>query len=55
MFSNIPIAYINMISDVPPELMNGSVIPVDGSIPTTTAMFVIAWKNIIIVMPLASR
>lgn len=41
-------------SDVPPELTNGSVIPVTGSRLTTTPMLMNAWNAIHAVMPTAS-
>ena len=40
-------------SDEPPELISGNVIPVIGIIPETTAIFIIACKVTIIVMPAA--
>ena len=40
--------------DVPPELTNGSVMPVTGSRLTTTPMLMNAWNAIHAVMPTAS-
>ena len=44
-----------MMSDEPPRLMNGSVMPVTGSSPTTTPMLMNAWIVSQAVMPVASR
>ena len=43
-----------MMSDEPPALMNGSVIPVIGSSATTTPMLMNAWMHSQAVMPAAS-
>ena len=43
-----------MISDDPPALMNGSVMPVIGMIATTTPMLMNAWTQSHVVMPAAS-
>ena len=43
-----------MMSDDPPALMNGSVIPVIGSRATTTPMLMNAWRHSQAVMPAAS-
>lgn len=51
----IPTAAKLMISDEPPALMNGSVMPVTGSKATTTAMFTKAWKPRLAVIPAAKR
>jgi len=40
---------------VPPAETNGSVIPVTGTIATTTPMLINAWKHIQAVMPAATR
>ena len=44
-----------MMSDEPPALMNGSVMPVIGSSATTTPMLMNAWRHSQAVMPAASR
>jgi hypothetical protein len=44
-----------MISDEPPALTNGSVIPVTGKSATTTPMLMKAWRQSQAVMPAASR
>ena len=44
-----------MVSDDPPALMNGSVMPVMGSSATTTPMLMTAWTVTQVVMPAASR
>ena len=44
-----------MMSDEPPALMNGSVIPVIGSSATTTPMLMKAWIVSQAVIPAASR
>ena len=49
-----PTAAKLMISDDPPALMNGSVMPVTGSSPTTTPMLMNAWMHSQAVMPAAS-
>ena len=41
-------------SDEPPELMNGSGLPVTGMIPVTAAMFMNAWNPIVTVSAPAS-
>ena len=43
-----------MMSDDPPALMNGSVIPVIGSRATTTPMLMNAWRQSQAVMPAAN-
>ena len=53
MASRIPAAAKLMISEEPPALMNGSVMPVTGSSATTTAMLMNAWKHSQAVMPTA--
>jgi phosphoribosyl-AMP cyclohydrolase len=50
----IPIAAKLMMSEEPPALMNGSVIPVIGTSVTTTAMLMNAWMHSHAVMPAAS-
>ena len=49
----IPIAAKLMMSDEPPALMNGSVMPVTGTRATTTAMLMKAWRQSQAVMPAA--
>ena len=44
-----------MISDDPPALMNGRVMPVTGISATTTPMLMNAWMQSQAVMPAASR
>ena len=44
-----------MISDDPPALMKGSVIPVIGSSATTTPMLMNAWTHSQIVIPAANN
>jgi hypothetical protein len=44
-----------MMSDEPPRLMKGSVIPVTGNSPTTTPMLMKAWIVSHAVIPVASR
>jgi len=44
-----------MISDDPPALMNGSVIPVTGRRATTTPRLMNAWMHSQAVIPVASR
>ena len=51
----IPIAAKLMMSEEPPALMNGSVIPVIGTSVTTTAMLMNAWMHSQAVMPAASN
>ena len=53
MDSRIPIAAKLMISDEPPALRNGSVMPVIGTSVTTTAMLMNAWMHSQPVMPAA--
>lgn len=43
------------MSEVPPLLMNGSGTPVRGNSVDTPAMFITAWKQIMPVIPAASR
>ena len=50
----MPTAARLMVSDEPPALMNGSVIPVIGSSATTTPMLMNAWRQIHAVIPAAS-
>ena len=52
--SRIPTAAKLMMSDEPPALMNGSVIPVIGSSATTTPMLMNAWRHSQAVIPAAS-
>ena len=52
--SRIPTAAKLMMSDEPPALMNGSVIPVIGNRATTTPMLMNAWMHSQPVMPAAS-
>lgn len=52
--SRIPAAAKLMMSDEPPALMNGSVIPVTGSSATTTAMLMNAWSTSQAVIPAAT-
>ena len=51
----MPTAAKLMMSDEPPSLMNGKVIPVTGTSATTTAMLMKAWRQSQPVMPAASR
>jgi hypothetical protein len=51
----IPTAAKLTMSDEPPSLTNGSVMPVMGSRLTTTAMLMKAWKTSQAVMPMAIR
>ena len=44
-----------MISDEPPALMNGRVMPVTGMSATTTPMLMKAWMQSQAVIPAASR
>lgn len=44
-----------MMSDDPPALMNGSVIPVMGNSATTTPILMNAWRHSQAVMPAASK
>jgi len=53
--SRIPIAAKLMMSDEPPALMNGRVMPVIGKSVTTTPILMIAWMQIHAVIPAASR
>ena len=50
----IPIAAKLMMSDEPPALMKGSVIPVIGTRVTTTPMLMNAWMHSHAVIPAAS-
>ena len=51
----MPTAAKLMMSDEPPSLMNGSVMPVTGTSTTTTARLMKAWMHSQPVMPAASR
>ena len=51
----MPTAARLMVSDDPPALMNGSVMPVTGMSATTTPMLMNAWMQSQAVMPAASR
>ena len=51
----MPTAAKLTMSDEPPSLTNGSVMPVMGSRLTTTAMLMKAWKTSQAVMPMAIR
>ena len=51
--SRIPTAAKLMMSEDPPALMNGSVIPVIGSSATTTPMLMNAWRQSHAVIPAA--
>lgn len=51
--SSTPTAAKLMVSDDPPALMNGSVIPVTGTSATTTAMLMKAWMHSHAVIPAA--
>ena len=53
--SRIPMAAKLMMSDEPPALRNGSVMPVIGTSVTTTAMLMNAWMHSQPVMPAASK
>ena len=44
-----------MVSDEPPALMNGRVMPVTGMSATTTPMLMNAWRTSHAVMPSASK
>ena len=50
----IPTAVRLIVSDDPPALMNGSVMPVIGTSATTTPMLMNAWTHSQVVMPAAS-
>lgn len=50
----MPTAAKLMMSDEPPSLMNGRVMPVTGTRATTTAMLMKAWMHSQPVMPAAS-
>ena len=50
----MPTAAKLMMSDEPPALMNGSVMPVTGMSATTTPMLMNAWMQSQAVMPAAS-
>ncbi len=52
--SRIPTAAKLMMSDEPPALMNGRVMPVIGTSVTTTPMLMNAWMHSQAVMPAAS-
>ena len=52
--SSTPTAAKLIVSDDPPALMNGSVMPVTGTSATTTAMLMKAWMHSQAVMPAAS-
>ena len=51
----MPTAARLMVSDDPPALMNGRVMPVTGMSATTTPMLMKAWMQSQAVMPAASR
>ena len=51
----MPTAARLMVSDDPPALMNGRVMPVTGISATTTPMLMKAWMHSQAVMPAASR
>ena len=51
----MPTAARLMVSDDPPALMNGSVIPVTGMSVTTTPMLMNAWMHSHAVIPAARR
>ena len=51
----MPTAAKLMMSDDPPALMNGSVMPVTGRSETTTPMLMNAWTEIQAVTPAARR
>ena len=51
--NSTPTAAKLMVSDDPPALMNGSVMPVTGISATTTAMLMKAWMHSQAVMPAA--
>ena len=51
----MPTAARLMVSDDPPALMNGRVMPVTGMSATTTPMLMNAWMQIQAVMPAALR
>ena len=51
--SRTPTAAKLMMSDEPPALMNGSVMPVIGNSATTTPMLMNAWMHSQAVMPAA--
>jgi phosphoribosyl-AMP cyclohydrolase len=53
--SKIPIAAKLMMSDEPPALMNGSVMPVIGTSVTTTPILMNAWMHSQAVRPAASK
>lgn len=50
----MPTAARLMVSDDPPALMNGSVMPVTGMSATTTPTLMNAWRQSQAVMPAAS-
>ena len=51
----MPTAARLMVSDDPPALMNGRVMPVTGMSATTTPMLMNAWMHSQAVMPAASN
>jgi len=51
----MPTAARLMVSDDPPALMNGRVMPVTGMSATTTPMLMNAWMQSQAVMPAANR
>ncbi len=51
----MPTAARLMVSDEPPALMNGSVMPVTGISATTTPILMNAWMQSQAVIPAASR
>lgn len=51
----MPAAAKLIVSDEPPALMNGRVMPVTGTSATTTAMLTKAWRQSHAVIPAASR
>jgi len=51
----MPTAAKLIVSDEPPALTNGSVMPVIGSRATTTPMLMNAWTQSQVVMPAASK
>jgi len=53
--SRMPTAARLMVSDEPPALMNGRVMPVTGISATTTPMLMNAWMHSHAVMPAASN
>ena len=53
--SSMPAAAINIMSDVPPALIKGSVWPVGGTELVATPMFTATCMAITLVIPAASR